>query len=181
MCSSDLLATAEGDPHLWLAVEGARKYVENIRDGLVAADPAHAPGYRERAAAYLDTLASLDAEVKASVAKIPAERRQIVVFHDAYGYFAAAYGFKLTASVLPGGANQQVSAKKVAEVVDAVRQSGVKAVYREPEFDAAVLDTIGKETGARVLTLYSIYAGPVNDYPALMRANAAALVDGLAR
>ena len=67
------------------------------------------------------------------------------------------------------------------EVVDAVRQSGVKAVYREPEFDAAVLDTIGKETGARVLTLYSIYAGPVNDYPALMRANAAALVDGLAR
>ena len=177
----DPLATAEGDPHLWLSVAGARKYVENIRDGLVAADAAHAEGYRERATKYLDTLAALDAEIKTTVAKIPAERRQLVVFHDAYGYFAEAYGLTLTASVLPGGANQQVSAQKVAALVEVVKRTGVKAIYREPEFDTTVLDAIGRETGARVLTLYSIYAGPVTDYPSMMRANAAALVDGLSR
>jgi ABC-type Zn uptake system ZnuABC Zn-binding protein ZnuA len=177
----DPLATAEGDPHLWLSVAGARKYVENIRDGLIGADAAHADGYRQRATAYLATLDVLDAEVKTTIAKIPRERRQLVVFHDAYGYFAEAYGLTLTASVLPGGANQQVSAQKVAEVAAIVKRAGVPAVYREPEFDAKVLDAIAKETGARVLTLYSTYAGPVTDYPALMRADAAALVEGLAK
>ena len=177
----DPLATAEGDPHLWLSVAGARAYVENIRDALVAADPAHADGYRERAARYQETLAALDAEIKASVAKIPPERRRLVVFHDAYGYFAEAYGFTLIASVLPSGANQQVSAQKLEEVVEAVKRASVKAIFREPEFDAQVLDAVGRESGARVLTLYSIYAGPVTDYPSMMRANAAALVEGLGR
>ena len=176
----DPLATAEGDPHLWLSVAGAQRYVENIRDGLAAADPSHADGYRARAAAYLESLRALDAEIRATVAQVPADRRQLVVFHDAYGYFAEAYGFTLTASVLPTSANQQVSAQKIAAVIDLVKRGGVKAVYREPEFDAQVLDAVARETGARVLTLYSIYAGPVTDYPSMMRANAAALVDGLA-
>jgi ABC-type Zn uptake system ZnuABC Zn-binding protein ZnuA len=175
----DALATAEGDPHLWLSVAGARKYVENIRDGLAAADKAHADGYRERASKYLDVLTALEAEIKGTVGKIPQDRRKIVTFHDAYGYFADAYGFTLTAAILPSGANQQVSAQKVAEVVEAVRKSGVKAIYRETEFDSTVVEAIAKETGTRVLTLYSIYAGPVTDYPGMMRANAQALVDGL--
>lgn len=176
----DKLATAEGDPHLWLSVTGARKYVENIRDSLAAADTAHAAGYRERASKYLESLTALEAEIKETVGKIPQDRRKIVTFHDAYGYFADAYGFTLTAAVLPSGANQQVSAQKVAEVVDAVRKSGVKAIYRETEFDSTVVESIAKETGTRVLTLYSIYAGPVTDYAGMMRANAKALVDGLA-
>lgn len=177
----DPLATAEGDPHLWLSVAGARKYVENIREGMAKADPAHAEGYRQRAAAYLQSLDALDAEVRATMSKIPESRRQIVAFHDAYGYFAEAYGFKLTASVLPGGANQQVSAQKVAEVVAAVKRAGVPTVYREPGFDSSVLDAIARETGTRVMMLYGIYAEPVNDYPTMMRANAAALVEGLGR
>ena len=177
----DALATDEGDPHLWLSVAGARKYVENIRDGLIAADAAHAEGYRSRAATYLDTLSALDSEIKAIVQQIPQARRQLVVFHDAYGAFAEAYGFTLTAAVLPGGANQQVSAQKVVEVVATVKRAGVPAIYSEPEFDATVLAAIGKETGARVLVLHSIYSGSITDYPSMMRANAAALVDGLAR
>jgi len=176
----DPLATAEGDPHLWLSVAGARRYVENIRDGLAKADPAHAEGYHQRAAAYLETLTALDAELRTTLAKVPAAKRQIVIFHDSFGYFAEAYDFKLTASVLPGGANQQVSAQKVAEVVAAVKAAGVPTIFREPGFDPAVLESIAKETGTRVGTLYGIYTDAVNDYPAMMRANAKALVDGLA-
>lgn len=177
----DPLVTAEGDPHLWLSVPGARRYVEHIRDGMARADPAHADGYRQRASAYVQTLDALDAEVRAALSTIPEARRQIVVFHDAYGYFADAYGFTLTASVLPGGANQQVSAQKVAEVAAAVKRAGVPTIYREPGFDSTVLDAIARETGTRVMTLYGIYAGPVNDYATMMRTNAAALVEGLAR
>ena len=176
----DPLVFADGDPHFWLAVPNAVRYVENIRDALVAADAAHADGYRQRADAYLGTLRALDGEMRAAVAQIPAEQRRLVVFHDAYGYFAQEYGFALTASVLPASPNQQPSAQHVSDLIALVQREHVPAVYREPQFSAQVLDAIAQETGARVLTLYSTYAGPVADYAALMRANAAALVDGLA-
>src|SRR5208283_413383 len=77
------------DPHAWQNVANARRYVENIRDALKAADPERAALYESRAAAYLATLEALDKEVAAAIAAIPSQRRRIVSTHDAFGYFAA--------------------------------------------------------------------------------------------
>lgn len=176
----DAAAFAHADPHFWLAVPNARHYVERIRDALAAADPDHAPGYRARAAAYIEQLTALDAELRATVAAIPESRRKLIVFHGAFGYFADAYGLRIVAAVLPGGANQQPSAGVVAELVRAVRREGVPAVYAEPQFSSPVLDAVAREAGVRVLTLYSdTFAGDVQSYLELMRANARALAAGL--
>jgi len=183
------LITAPGDPHLWLDATNAIRYVENIRDALVGVDPEHAAGYESRAAAYVGQLRALDAEIRAAVAQIPETQRQLVVFHDAFSYFAAAYGLELVAAVLPPGAGQEPSAADVAAIVEAVREAAVPAVYAEPQFDAGVLELVAEESGARVLTLYSgafdteeggaADAPAIGDYEAMMRANAAALLDGL--
>jgi ABC-type Zn uptake system ZnuABC Zn-binding protein ZnuA len=183
------LGAAKGDPHLWLDAANAIRYVENIRDGLVAIDPQRRAGYELRAAAFIERLRALDAELRETVARIPAERRQLVVFHDAFRYFAAAYGLELVAAVLPSSAGQEPSAADVAAIVEAVREAAVPAVYAEPQFDAGVLELVAEESGARVLTLYSgaFDAGgrgapdapAVDGYEAMMRANAAALLDGL--
>jgi manganese/iron transport system substrate-binding protein len=188
------LITAPGDPHLWLDATNAIRYVENIRDALVDVDPEHAAGYESRAAAYVERLRTLDAEVRAAVAQIPERQRQLVVFHDSFRYFAAAYGLELVAAVLPAGAGQEPSAADVAAIVEAVREAAVPAVYTEPQFDAGVLELAAEESGARVLTLYSgafdggafdageggaADAPAIGDYEAMMRANAAALLDGL--
>ncbi len=183
------LASAPGDPHLWLDAANAIRYVENIRDGLVAVDPGGRAGYESRAAAYVERLRALDADMREAVARIPEERRKLVVFHDAFRYFAAAYGLELAAAVLPSSAGQEPSAADVAAIVKAVREAAVPAVYAEPQFDAGVLELVAEESGARVLTLYSgaFDAGDrgtggapaVDSYEAMMRANAAALLDGL--
>lgn len=183
------LVTAAGDPHLWLDVANAIGYVENIRDGLVAVDPERRAGYESRAATYVERLRTIDAEVREAVAQIPEERRLLVVYHDAFRYFAAAYGLELVAAMLPGSAGQEPSAGDVAAIVEAVREAAVPAVYAEPQFDAGVLELVAEESGARVLTLYSgaFDAGSrgagdapaVDSYEAMMRANAAALLDGL--
>ncbi len=176
----DAAAFAEGDPHFWLAVPNARHYVERIRDALTAADPPRAAGYRERAAAYLEQLTAVDAELRVVVAAIPEQRRKLVVFHDAFGYFADAYGLQLVAAALPGGANQQPSAGAVAALVRTVRREGVPVVYTEPQFSSPVLEAVAREAGVRVRTLYSdTFAGAVDSYVALMRANARALAEGL--
>ena len=82
----------DADPHAWQIVANAKIYVANIRDALIAADPAGKAAYEANAAAYLGKLDALDAEVRAAIDKIPADRRRIITTHDAFGYFAAAYG-----------------------------------------------------------------------------------------
>ena len=174
------LATADGDPHMWLSVPNAMVYVRNITDGLVAADPDNAAGYRERAEAYLAQLQALDEEVRSIISAIPPERRVLVVYHDAFQYFAAEYGLDLAAAVLPASPSQQASAAAVAEIIEIIAGRNVGAVYREPQFAADALEAIAEEAGVEVLVLYTAaFTGDVDSYIALMRENASALAEGL--
>lgn len=170
---------AEGDPHFWLAATNAAAYVETIRDALIAADAANEAGYRERADALIAELRALDEEVRAALAVVPEDRRKIVVFHNAFSYFAEAYGFEVFESVAPANPNQQASAQEIAGIIRSVREAGVPALYAEPQFSAQTLEAIAAETGTRVLVLHSIPGEGVPTYAQLMRANVAALVEGL--
>ena len=75
------------DPHAWQSVANAKLYVAHIRDALVKADPAGREVYERNAADYLARLEGLEEEVKATIARIPAERRKVIMTHDAFGYF----------------------------------------------------------------------------------------------
>ena len=174
------LAVADGDPHMWLTIPNAMVYVRNIANAIVEADPANAAAYREREAAYLAELQKLDEEVRATIAGIPQESRVLIVYHDAFQYFAAEYGLELAAAVLPGNPSQQASAAAVAEIIEIVAGRQVGAVYREPQFAADAIESIAEEAGVRVLTLYSAaFTDEVDTYLKLMRENANALAEGL--
>ena len=80
------------DPHAWQNLANGKIYVANIRDGLIAADPDGKAVYEANAAAYLDAIATEEAAVKATLGKLPEDRRRIITTHDAFGYFGAAYG-----------------------------------------------------------------------------------------
>ena len=143
------------DPHAWQSVANAKLYVANIRDALTAADPAGKATYEANATAYLAKLEALDAEVKAEVAKIPADRRKIITTHDAFGYFAGAYGVSFIA---PQGVSteSEVSAKDVAKIITQIRKQKIPAVFLENVSDERLLRRIAQEGGARIGgTLYS--------------------------
>ena len=145
----------DADPHAWQSVANAKLYVANIRDALVAADPAAKGTYEANAAAYAAKLDALDAEVKAAVEQIPADRRRIITTHDAFGYFAAAYGVTFVA---PQGVSTEaeVSAKDVARIITQIRKQKIPAVFLENVTDKRLLERIGAEGGARIGgTLYS--------------------------
>ena len=168
-------AHAGVDPHLWLDALNAVWYVKVIRDALIEVSPEHVVGYRERAAGYIAELQSLHDELVAELEAIPVEERRLVVFHDAYRYFAAAYGLELLAVVLPAGAQQDPSAGTVASLIELVETSGVRVVFAEPQFNSTVLDQIASEAGVGVRPLYSTFTGEVDNYIELMRANAGSL------
>ena len=176
-------AHGEADPHAWQSVTNAKIYVANIRDGLVAADPAGKGTYEANANTYLAKLDALDAEVKAAVAKIPAERRKIITTHDAFGHFAAAYGVSFIAP-LGVSTESEVSARDVAKIITQIRKQKIPAVFLENVTDDRLLKRIGAESGARIGgTLYSDALtdekGSAPTYLDMMRHNVKQLAEAL--
>ncbi|MDK9696682.1 MAG: metal ABC transporter substrate-binding protein [Siculibacillus sp.] len=134
------------DPHAWQSIANVKLYVANIRDGLVAADPAGKSVYEANAAKYLGELDVLEAEVKAKIAGVPAERRRVITGHDAFGYFAAAYGIEFLA---PQGISteSEVTAKAVAKLIRQIRAEKITAVFVENMTDRRLIERVAKETG----------------------------------
>jgi zinc/manganese transport system substrate-binding protein len=143
------------DPHAWQSVANAKVYVTNVRDALVAADPAGAGVYRANAEIYLAKLDVLEREVREMTAQIPEHRRKVISTHDAFGYFAAAYGIEFIA---PQGVSTEaeVSARDIARIIGQIRIAKIPAVFLENVSDSRLMRRISTETGARIGgTLYS--------------------------
>lgn len=173
----------DADPHAWQSVANARIYVSNIRDALVAADPANADAYKANATAYLAKLDALDREVREAVAKLPPERRKVISTHDAFGYFAAAYG---VAFIAPQGVSteSEVSAKDLGAIIRQIRAQKIPAVFFENVSDPRLMQRIAAETGARAGgTLYSDALtdekGPAPTYIDMVRHNIRTLTQAL--
>ena len=163
------------DPHAWQSVANAKIYVSNIRDALVKADPAGKQIYEANAKAYAEKLDALEAEVRAGVARIPADRRRIITSHDAFGYFAASYGVQFIA---PAGVSTdtEASARDVARIITQIKTQKIPAVFLENVSSARLMEQIARETGARIGgKLYSDALsgpdGPAPTYIEMMRHN----------
>ncbi len=171
------------DPHAWHDVAIVKSYVTTIRDGLIEIDPDGQAHYNQRAQAYLLQLDQLDAEIRASLAVIPAARRMIVTSHDAFGYFARAYAIRMLA---PQGVSTETeaSARDIAKVIKQIRAQSIPAVILENVSDPRLLEQIAKETGAKIGgKLYSdslsLETGPASTYIDLMRHNTKTLKDAM--
>jgi zinc/manganese transport system substrate-binding protein len=146
---------SDADPHAWQSVANAKIYVANIRDALVAADPADAGIFRANAETYLAKLDALDREVRDAIAQIPESHRKVISTHDAFGYFAAAYGVTFIA---PQGVSteSEASARDIAGIITQIKASKIPAVFLENVSDPRLMRRISAETGARIGgTLYS--------------------------
>jgi zinc/manganese transport system substrate-binding protein len=172
------------DPHAWQSVVNAKIYVANISDALVTADPADAGIFRANAQAYLTKLDALDREVRDAVARIPQARRRVISTHDAFGYFAAAYGIEFLAP-LGVSTESDASARDIAAIITEIKTQKIPAVFLENISDDRMIRRISAETGARVGgTLFSdSLTGEKGDAPTyidMVRHNIKALTSALA-
>jgi len=171
------------DPHAWQSIADAKIYIANIRDGLVAFDPAGKTAYEANAQAYLARLDELEKDLRTAIASIPAERRKIITTHDAFGYFGTAYGMSFIA---PEGVStdSEPSAKDVARIIRQIRKQKIPAVFLENVSDPRLIEQIARETGAAIGgKLYSDAlsepSGPAATYIDMMRHNARELAKAL--
>jgi zinc/manganese transport system substrate-binding protein len=105
----------------------------------------------------------------------------VVSFHEAFGYFASAYGLTIVETVVdaPG---QDPSAGEVAALIDEVRTAGVSAILAEAQFPADLVERIAEETGVTVVAdLHSDSLGdpPADSYLGMLRADVDAIAAAL--
>jgi zinc/manganese transport system substrate-binding protein len=180
-----LKSGSDSDPHAWQSVANAKVYVANIRDALAGADPAGADVFRDRAERYLAELDALDREVREAIDKIPAVRRKVISTHDAFGYFAAAYGIAFIAP-LGVSTESEPSARDIAHIIGQVRAAKIPAVFLENNSDDRLVGRIAAETGAAIggtLVSDSLTGekGDAPTYLAMVRHNVKALTSALER
>lgn len=138
----------EFNPHIWLDPARAIQQVENIRDGLIAADPEGKDTYTANAAAYIDKLKALDAEF--ATALKPYADKEFVTYHDFAPYFAQRYDLK--AEYLVGVPEENPAPGDVKRVMNAAQASDLKTLLTEPQVGEGAFSTLSKDLNVQVST-----------------------------
>ena len=136
------------DPHVWTSPIAVRAMIGPLAEALAAADPPNAAGYRANAAALAADLGALDAELRAALA--PLRTRRFVVFHPAWGQFAADYGLEQIAVEQEG---KEPAARTLAALAARLRADRVRVIFVQPQTSRRSAETLAREIGARVEVL----------------------------
>ena len=168
----------EVNPHIWLDPLRAVSQVENIRDGLVKADPSCAASYRRNAATYIAKLQTLNAEISNQLN--PYQGKTFVAFHDFAPYFANRY--KLKADFLVDVPELNPSPADLMRVAAEVKRSQLKALLSEPQEGERSFNALAKDLGVKISVFDPMETGSVQasqnpaTYFKVMRSNVADLI-----
>ncbi len=166
--------------HVWLDPSLAMVQVRNIAEGLANADSDHADAYRSNAEAYILKLEQLKAEIAEQLA--PYAGREIITFHEAFTYFAEAFGLHV-AGVIATEPGEEPSTRDIADTCDLVNTLGIRTLFVEPQYPQKAAQTIARETGASIYTLDPCVSGDgsMESYENIMRENAKVLTEAFAQ
>ena len=156
-----------------------------IRDSLSTLDHDNEDAYAANAAAYVEEVAALEAQViSPALEALPEDKRVLITGHETLGYFATRFGFEIITTVVPSLSTEvEPSARDVAAVVDVVRDEGVPAIFSDIHLSDVIVNAISRETGVAVVGLHSDSLGdsegPAGTYLDYMRYNVNAIVEAL--
>ena len=136
------------NPHLWTDPTYAIRYAEVVKDTLIEQDTGNAAYYKNNHDAFVAKATALSDALKADSATIPAGKKQLLTYHDAYAYFAKTYGWEVIGAVQPSNF-EDPQPKEIARIIDQVRERELPVIFGSEVFPSKVLEQIAAETGAR--------------------------------
>jgi manganese/iron transport system substrate-binding protein len=171
------------NPHAWMSPTDALIYVENIRKGFVAADPANEATYNANAQAYSERITATVAPIRAAVEAVPEERRWLATSEGAFSYLARDFGLR-EIYLWPINADQQGTPQQVRQMIDAIRSNDIPAIFSESTISPKPAEQVARETGipyGGVLYVDSLSDadGPVPTYLDLLSVTTSTIVAGL--
>jgi zinc transport system substrate-binding protein len=159
----------EFDPHVWLSIRDAKVQTKNILDALVKVDPSNKDFYDKNYNEFTTKLDSLYNEYKSKFDNI--KNKDFVTGHAAFAYLCRDFGLKQN-SVEGVFAEGEPTPKKLTEIVDYCKKNNIKVIFMEELVSPKVTETLAKEVGAKVETIYTIESKEDNkDYIESMEDN----------
>lgn len=146
----------DGDPHIWTNPNNVLQWVDTIDSALSEASPVDRGIYQANSEAYRQELIALDEWVREQVAQVAQSNRQLVTDHQVFAYFAEEYGFTQVGTLIPGYSTMaEPSAKKLAEIEDAIKALGVKAVFVGHSVNPDLAQRVAEDTGTQLVFVYT--------------------------
>ncbi|TAD77629.1 MAG: metal ABC transporter substrate-binding protein [Oscillatoriales cyanobacterium] len=173
------------DPHVWGDARNAIAMVAAIRDRLSQLSPSDRAEFAANAAQLTARLERLDRWIRQQIQTIPAAKRYLVTTHDAFQYYARAYGIPVLGTLVGISTEEQPSAQTMARISQSIRRSGVKAIFAETTINPALIETVAAESGVPLADqqLYSdsigARGGPADSYEKMLVTNTRAIVRNL--
>lgn len=173
------------DPHVWGSAKNGIIMVEKIRDQLIELSPEDKEIFTANAAQLIAELENLDRWITAAIKTIPASQRQLVTTHDAFQYYAHAYGLKVAGTLIGISTEEQPSAQTVKNLADAIKNLQVAAIFAETTINPALITTVAEEAGVKLAPqqLYSDSIGAVgtrgDSYVKMLKENTRSIVESL--
>ena len=131
------------NPHAWMSPKRAMVYVDRLREAFTKLDPDGADVYASNAEVYNKKLQSLDRELRDALETIPPQHRLLVSCEGAFTYLATDYGLE-EAFLWPVNAESEITPKRMARLINTVRDRAVPAVFCE----STVSDKAQREVAA---------------------------------
>lgn len=173
------------DPHVWGDVENVILMVSAIRDALIEQSPEDREKFTQNAAQLTTELRQLDSWIIQEIKTIPPEKRKLVTTHDAFQYYARAYGIPVAGTLIGISTEEQPSAQTVQRLVESIKGTGVSAIFAETTINPALIKTVAQEAKVKLAPqqLYSDSIGAPgsngDSYINMMVANTRSIVEAL--
>lgn len=173
------------DPHVWGSAKNGIIMVKTIRDQLIELSPEDKEIFTENAAQLIAELENLDRWITVAIETIPPSQRQLVTTHDAFQYYAHAYGLKVAGTLIGISTEEQPSAQTVKNLADAIKNLQVPAIFAETTINPALITTVAAEAGVKLAPqqLYSDSIGAVgtggDSYVKMLKENTRSIVESL--
>lgn len=173
------------DPHAWLDILNAVKYVEVITERVIEQDPDNKQYYLDNQTAYVKELTELDQYAKEAVSKVPQEKRVLVTSEGAFKYFSRAYGFE-SAFIWEINTDSQGTPEQMNRIIGMIKEKQIPALFLETSVNPKTMETISRETGvpvhSRIFTDSLAKEGEDGDtYLKMTKWNIDKVVEGLSR
>jgi manganese/iron transport system substrate-binding protein len=173
------------DPHVWGDARNGIKMAEAIRDRFIQLQPQHGTMLTQNTAKYVALLQQTDRSIRQRIQTIPATNRKLVTTHDAFQYYAQAYGLTVVGTLIGLSTEEQPSARTVQRLTNAVRNARVPTIFAETTLNPALIQTVATEAQVK-LSPNRLFSDSLSapgqggeTYVKMLNANTQSIVQGL--
>mmetsp|Transcript_4620 Transcript_4620/g.8502 ORF Transcript_4620/g.8502 Transcript_4620/m.8502 type:complete len:449 (+) Transcript_4620:3-1349(+) len=173
------------DPHVWNDARNAISMAKAVCIALVDCDREHAKVFEQRCNKLAQELTELDSWIRKCIKSIPAKQRLLVTTHDAFQYYAKAYGLIIPGTLLGINTEEQPSARMMFELIEEIRRVNPPAVFFEQTVSPVLIKAVAEDAQVKLCeeSLYSDSIGPqgsgAETYAKMMAYNTRVIVSAL--